>query len=1615
MKTPAILCLLWPRFARVVEPFLAKNPGTVILTPRFQASQELVNAVARANGQLVLIDDLLTEADVSLCGERANAIASTIDNHHLTLGWKDFSAHWEIAPEIFATEIKQVSDQMIPAQLTMIQMLDRATESYQIGLSILSEDLMALGKTTALWSKQKKIPSIHLLHGVALARPYTVHQLLICDTLAVYGERSVESYIDVGISGDRIRITGNPAWDDYPVLVPRRAEEKAQLQATYGLAPAAPIVVFSPTWAHNLSAISDEHIFGRSLTAFIETILDLREQGLEINAVIKDRPHNFEFGKQRFAAICAELGVDRDSFHYLQDAPEPWVVAADVLIGIDSNILVEALLCGTPTINLMTDWGLRLGPSFDGDSGIVEVPAEKLSDTLLKLIADQKWRENKIACMQSAAPRYNIGVDGKASLRVAELMSELYRHQTAISQGYVWQDCLDVPDIDATGYHGGARGDLVDYFTNSPKMLLDIGCAAGGTGAVFKQKYPQAKVWGFELNRSAAAIASQRLDRVFTGKFEETDLADAGLEVGSVDAVILADVLEHMYNPWKVMEVLRPWLSPTAQIAVSIPNVRNLALMDDLAKGYFRYERLGLLDITHIRFFTFKELQRFFHETGYHIVKNVFGIDNRLNELFLRYKDRCPCDIDTGKMVIRNVSQEELMEMCSLQLFMLVEPGIEQLVGYDQVGQFQQAPEHVYANFLNSHLITRPEAEMFERRLTQWEAEHGSAPRVLITIYVLSECLDALAPSIQSLAGQYYDHVEVVIVSPAEVPDELRSGTRIRWFKSAETPHSALNQVISESDADWVISLNAGDQIAPHALLLLLEAVHTHPEWKLVYADDDRRDNKTGAFDQPFFKPDFDADYLRSLPWIGDSYLVSRPLLEELGGYAPEFAGMAEYQLQLRLLDKYGPNIFGHVPDILFHLVRQRSTAHQPTEELLALGLQALDRHLENHGLPAKSAKTGTLPGTYRVDYPLPAEVSVSIVLISRNRPETLRRTLTNLLEQTASLPAGMYCEIIVIDAASDTPETLINLQEFDGTDNDRVRVFPADTTEHGYTRLLNIGAAQSRGEYLLFLAADCVPVSPDWLPTLLAQANRPGIGCVGGRLIDKQGQIVSAGRVLGLLGDAASPWLGVKFDQPGYFGRLHCTQQRQALSLECLILKRTTFLESGGFDEGFRYLFADVDLCLRLRAQGLIHLWTPDVTLMHERLDLLILSDIPDDEKQGVYEVDRNRLYDLWLDALANDPSYNRNLSLYDPEGVIETRSELTKLKLTWRPLPRVLAIPMDNAGCGNYRVVQPFNAALRSNDIDGWFRFGTFHPLEVARMAPDVLYLQRHVLDNFQAALANYRRHFPQTRIIFELDDLMWAIPEKSIHRKDLPADLKERVSRSLNQCDRLIVTTEALANMMREIAPEVRVIPNSIDPSIWGKLSPRRRNAPRPRVGWAGGSSHTGDLEILIPVIKALKDEVDWVFFGMHPEGIRELITEYHGGVSFVEYPSALAKLDLDLALAPLEDNMFNQCKSNLRLLEYGALGYPVIATDLTPYRCGLPVTLIDNSSKSWIKAIREAISDRTALGRSGDALRDAVLCDWTLDKFQDCWRAAWLDLPADTKSRELHTNSGTPNVN
>jgi glycosyltransferase involved in cell wall biosynthesis len=212
-------------------------------------------------------------------------------------------------------------------------------------------------------------------------------------------------------------------------------------------------------------------------------------------------------------------------------------------------------------------------------------------------------------------------------------------------------------------------------------------------------------------------------------------------------------------------------------------------------------------------------------------------------------------------------------------------------------------------------------------------------------------------------------------------------------------------------------------------------------------------------------------------------------------------------------------------------------------------------------------------------------------------------------------------------------------------------------------------------------------------------------------------------------------------------------------------------------------------------------------------------------------------------------------------------------------------------------------------------------------------------------------------------------------------------------LSYCDRLIVSTEPLAEYCRSMIDDIVVIPNRLEKTRWLAHQPRRNAGKKPRVGWAGAQQHLGDLELIKEVVEALSQEVEWVFMGMCPPFLKPFVAEEHAFVPFEDYPAKLASLNLDLAIAPLEQHLFNEGKSNLRLLEYGIMGWPVICTDIYPYQTNnAPVCRLQNNAALWISAIREKINDLDAAQREGDQLREWVVKHYLLEDHLAEWLQA-----------------------
>ena len=131
------------------------------------------------------------------------------------------------------------------------------------------------------------------------------------------------------------------------------------------------------------------------------------------------------------------------------------------------------------------------------------------------------------------------------------------------------------------------------------------------------------------------------------------------------------------------------------------------------------------------------------------------------------------------------------------------------------------------------------------------------------------------------------------------------------------------------------------------------------------------------------------------------------------------------------------------------------------------------------------------------------------------------------------------------------------------------------------------------------------------------------------------------------------------------------------------------------------------------------------------------------------------------------------------------------------------------------------------------------------------------------------------------------------------------------------------------------------------------------------------------------------IDWVFFGDQPANIKPELIEFHKPVDFLKYPAYLQQLNLDLAVAPLINNAFNNAKSPLKLLEFGVLGIPVIASNLACYN-NSPAILLDNNPDIWVAKLVQLDQNRNNLSIQGNSLQQWVHQSFWLEQHLSDWR-------------------------
>ncbi|MFW5451317.1 MAG: glycosyltransferase [Methylophagaceae bacterium] len=894
-----------------------------------------------------------------------------------------------------------------------------------------------------------------------------------------------------------------------------------------------------------------------------------------------------------------------------------------------------------------------------------------------------------------------------------------------------------------------------------------------------------------------------------------------------------------------------------------------------------------------------------------------------------------------------------------------------------------------YRTWIRLHEMREVDAEVLaERMMTQWQTQ----PVFHCFMFVLPGEEIFLANTIDSLSGQMYSQWQLTVIAVTEMPDPIfEQVPTLHWhtLQAGEQPYDILNQHIKKHESDWIALIEPGTQFSVQAFAQIADYINLFPIWSCIYTDDDIINGQL-ELSTPRFKPDFNLDLLRSSPYIGNVWVSAQQLLS-LGGIQA-LAGAENYDIALRWFDRYGEQAMGHIAEVLIH---QSNEVDRPFDS--ESGKIALQQHLERNQLSAQ-IHVGYVDNSYRVEYVHSEQEKVSIVIATKDNLDFLQACIESIIART-DYP---NYDIVIVDNQSVESETLSYYRQLQSQYPSLVTIIQYDGS-FNKPAMYNEAVAATDSDYILLISSDTEIVQDAWLARMMAYGQRQDVAIVGARLVyPEHSKISHAGIILGLGEVAEKPYNNqIDLDDDSYMERARLDQNYSAVSSAALLIKTEVYRSVQGMDDiELANIFNDVDLCLKVTEQGHKILWTPHAVIVHhasnrasffsndDATDYDALSDI-----QHSIKNEKRVMWQRWLPKLGHDPAYNKNLSLTDTDFSIDLKAP-QNWDVNVHSRLRCYGVPVKG-GSGYYRMKQAFDILSQQGLAQCETGKGQLTVTEMQRLQPDTYIFQNAFSSHAIELMHLYKTYHPQTQLIFTIDDLIHDVPEKSSVYKNIQShfrDAKSLLRKALKYCDRVIVSTQPLADLCQGMTDDVELIPNRLDGDIWLPLQSLRNQGEKPRVGWAGAQQHQGDLELIHEVVKETAQEVDWIFMGMCPTEIQPYVKESYPFVSIKEYPEKLASLNLDLAIAPLEVNEFNRAKSNLRIVEYGVLGWPVVCTDVLPYQSyDAPVTRVANEKQQWLNAIRAAISDPQALQAAGDNLRQ-----WVLERFilQDHLQQ-WLD--------------------
>ena len=521
-----------------------------------------------------------------------------------------------------------------------------------------------------------------------------------------------------------------------------------------------------------------------------------------------------------------------------------------------------------------------------------------------------------------------------------------------------------------------------------------------------------------------------------------------------------------------------------------------------------------------------------------------------------------------------------------------------------------------------ARLPEREDVYRLSRVLDAWTGSRATAfeavlarcarrPLISVLMPVFMPDLAHLHAAVASVRAQVYTNWQLCIADDATGSAALTAwldsvcaiDPRIVVTTRAARGHisAATNSAAEQATGEFLLLLDQDDLLAPDALARCAMEIDAQPDVDFLYSDSDKIDD-AGRHYAPHYKPGFSPELLLAYMCAGQVLCIRSSLWRQLDGLREGFEGSQDHDLALRATELARRVV--HIPQVLYHW---RSVAGSTARDGgakpygFAAGLRAVEEALKRRGSGGRAVRPNWAVANDNAVFELvfgDEGPSVAIIIPTRNRLRLIRDCISSL-EQTSY----RNFRVLIVDNGSDDPATTDWLDGIGASAPHRVSVVRAPDAPGGsfnFSRLVNAGVDAVDTDFVVLLNNDTRVIAPAWLSVLVGYGQLPGVGAVGGLLLYPDGTVQHAG----VYHSGRPPHHVGHLHRGGEAGKhdLMFARNVSAVTAACMLVRRSTYLAMGGFDEErFGVAYNDVDFSYRLRAAGQRIVFAPGAVLYHE------------------------------------------------------------------------------------------------------------------------------------------------------------------------------------------------------------------------------------------------------------------------------------------------------------------------------------------------------------------------------------------------------------------------------